>query len=57
MDGRIESEPQDDSLATAAGKVTVEEAHLDPLRHRVAAIDRAVRAFDPAPGAWCLLGD
>ena len=32
--------------------MTQDEAHLDPVHHSAQAIDRAVRAFDPAPGAW-----
>jgi methionyl-tRNA formyltransferase len=44
--------PQDPAGATAAGKVTVEEAHFDPRRHRAEAVLRAVRAFNPKPGAW-----
>ncbi|HAX82687.1 MAG TPA: methionyl-tRNA formyltransferase [Actinobacteria bacterium] len=43
---------QDETAATAAGKVTVAEAHLDPKRHHTTAMLRAVRAFNPKPGAW-----
>jgi methionyl-tRNA formyltransferase len=50
--GRSIASTQDESRATAAGKVTVEEAFLDPVRHTAAAVHRAVRAFDPKPGAW-----
>lgn len=50
--GDLSSTPQDDALATAAGKVSVEEAFLDPARHGHIAIDRAIRAFHPRPGAW-----
>lgn len=50
--GRSIAHPQDESRATAAGKVTVAEAFLDPGRHTAAAVHRAVRAFDPKPGAW-----
>jgi len=55
LDGEIEPEPQDEEQATAAGKVSVDEAHIDPARHSVAAVDRAVRAFDPAPGSWAVV--
>lgn len=50
--GRLSAMPQEDSLATAAGKVTVEEAFLDPERHSADAVTRAVRAFSPWPGSW-----
>lgn len=50
--GRLGAEPQDDDGATAAGKVEVEEAFLDPRRHTAEAVHRAVRAFNPKPGAW-----
>jgi methionyl-tRNA formyltransferase len=44
--------PQPEEGATAAARVRVEEAFVDPLRHRAEAVLRAVRAFDPKPGAW-----
>lgn len=50
--GRSIAHPQDESRASAAGKVTVEEAFLDPGRHTAAAVHRAIRAFNPKPGAW-----
>ena len=50
--GEIAPQPQDDDAATAAAKVTTNEAHLDPEHHSAVAIDRAVRAFSPKPGAW-----
>lgn len=53
LDGETVAVPQDDAMATAAAKVSTEEAHIDPLRHSADAVDRAVRAFDPKPGAWC----
>jgi methionyl-tRNA formyltransferase len=46
---------QGDAGATAAAKVRVEEAHVDPVRHGADAVLRAVRAFDPRPGAWSTL--
>ncbi|MDX1690652.1 MAG: methionyl-tRNA formyltransferase [Acidimicrobiia bacterium] len=49
--GDVEPRPQPDDGATAAGKVTVDEAHLSPL-HGPDAVLRAVRAFAPRPGAW-----
>ena len=53
--GEISPVHQDDAMATAATKVTTEEAHIDPTRHSAEAVDRAVRAFNPKPGAWCLV--
>lgn len=50
--GALPEAPQDDMLATAAAKVSVDEAFVDPSRHRVEAVERAVRAFHPRPGAW-----
>ena len=44
-------EPQDDSQATYAAKLSKEEARLDWARP-AAELARAVRAFNPAPGAW-----
>lgn len=55
VDGTLQSEPQDDARATAAAKVEVAEAFLDPRRHSVVAVHRAVRAFNPKPGAWGLV--
>jgi methionyl-tRNA formyltransferase len=48
-------EPQDEAAATFAPKVTREAARLD-WRRDAAALARATRAYDPAPGAWTLLG-
>ncbi|MHB0918727.1 MAG: methionyl-tRNA formyltransferase, partial [Thiobacillus sp.] len=45
---------QDDTLATYAAKLTKEEAKLD-WRHPAEVLARAVRAYNPAPGAWTLL--
>ncbi len=50
--GEITPRPQPEAGATAAARVRVEEAFVDPTRHRAAAVLRAVRAFDPRPGAW-----
>jgi methionyl-tRNA formyltransferase len=50
--GELEGQAQDDDRATAARLVRVEEAFVDPGRHSAGAVDRAVRAFDPRPGAW-----
>jgi methionyl-tRNA formyltransferase len=48
--------PQDATLATYAAKVAKSEARIDWCRDN-AAIDRQVRAFDPAPGAETRHGD
>ncbi len=50
--GEIDARAQDHGAATAAGMVKVAEAHVDAYRHSAEAVDRAVRAFDPWPGAW-----
>lgn len=50
--GELAPRPQPDTGATAAARVRVEEAFVDPTRHRREAVVRAVRAFDPKPGAW-----
>ena len=48
--GKIEAHPQDDSRATYAHKILKAEARLDWSKSGVE-IDRAIRAFNPAPGA------
>ena len=53
--GELTPEAQDDAAATAAAMVRVDEAFVDPVHHSAVAIDRAVRAFDPWPGAWATL--
>jgi methionyl-tRNA formyltransferase len=45
---------QDDAQATYAAKLSKEEAQLD-WRQPAAALARAVRAYNPVPGAWTLL--
>lgn len=52
VEGSITAIPQDGSLATAAAKVTIDEAFVMPARHTAEAVWRAVRAFNPRPGAW-----
>ena len=47
-------EPQDDALATYAAKLGKEEARLDWTRP-AARLARAVRGYNPVPGAWTLL--
>jgi methionyl-tRNA formyltransferase len=47
----IEPVPQDDSLATAAPKVTPDQARVD-WKRPASEIDGLVRATNPRPGAW-----
>lgn len=53
--GKAVEAPQNDALATHAPKIEREDARLpfDAPSDRVA---RLVRAYDPKPGAWTLLG-
>ena len=44
--------PQPEAGASIAKKVTVDEARLDPFGESAEALERAVRAFHPDPGAW-----
>ena len=50
VDGRLTPQPQDDTGATLAPKVTEDDARLDWTRS-ADALARAVRAFNPTPGA------
>ncbi len=52
--GQPEPEPQDDTLATYATKVTRETARVD-WSLDAPSVARRIRAFDPAPGAWTTL--
>ncbi len=49
--GRLAPQPQPESGATYAKKLRREEGALD-WRQEAALLERAVRAFDPWPGAW-----
>ena len=51
----LSATPQDASRATYAAKISKAEARIDWTRDSVA-LDRQVRAFDPAPGAQTSLG-
>ena len=55
VNGELEPRAQDESAATAAGRILRDEAHIDPQRHSPDAVIRAVRAFNPRPGAWTTL--
>lgn len=54
--GAIEERVQDESQVTYAPKIDREMARLD-FRKPAVAIARAVRAFDPRPGAWGVVHD
>ena len=47
------AEPQDDSQARYAEKITPQEAEID-WASDTATLDCHIRAFTPFPGAWCL---
>jgi methionyl-tRNA formyltransferase len=47
-------EPQDSTLATYASKISKDDARLD-WQHPADVLERAVRAFAPVPGAWCVV--
>lgn len=49
--GDLEARPQDESGANYAGKIQRQDAALDWTRP-AAEIARAVRAYNPVPGAW-----
>jgi methionyl-tRNA formyltransferase len=53
-DGRLPAQPQAESGAVYASRIEREEARID-WSADAGAIDRQVRAFDPAPGAFTLL--
>jgi methionyl-tRNA formyltransferase len=53
-DGSLRPQPQPGDGVSIAGKITVDDAHVDwsqPAIH----VDRLVRACTPAPGAWAML--
>jgi methionyl-tRNA formyltransferase len=52
--GKARPEPQDEARATYAPKITRQTSRLDWTRD-AASLARAIRAFDPEPGAWALL--
>jgi methionyl-tRNA formyltransferase len=53
--GTATEEPQDDSLACYAKKLDKAEARLD-FTAPASLLERRIRAFDPSPGTWCLVG-
>jgi len=56
LDGALEARPQDESLATYAGKIRKQDAAID-WRQPAGRVERQVRAFNPVPGASFVLGD
>ena len=53
--GAAREEPQDESQATYARKIERDHARIDWARPHLE-VARAIRAFDPKPGAWTTLG-
>jgi methionyl-tRNA formyltransferase len=54
LGGSFKARPQPADGVTYAAKISPEEARLD-WNGPATALDRAVRAFNPVPGAWTLL--
>lgn len=54
--GGISERPQDESQVTYAAKIDRAMARLD-FRRDAAEVARAIRAFDPRPGAWGVVRD
>ncbi|MCC6316179.1 MAG: methionyl-tRNA formyltransferase [Gemmatimonadaceae bacterium] len=54
LGGGVEEHPQDDARVTLAPKLTRDAARLEFHRPAVD-VARAIRAFDPRPGAWTTL--
>jgi len=52
--GRLEPKEQDEATATYAPKLSNADAELD-WRQPAEALERAVRAYNPVPGAWFML--
>jgi len=56
LDSSIEAAEQDDSAATYAGKIQKQDAELD-WSLEADALQRAVRAYNPVPGAYFFVRD
>ncbi len=54
--GKLAEEAQDETESCYARKLDKAEAHLD-FSAPAALLARRVRAFDPWPGTWCMVGD
>lgn len=56
VDGSLTATPQQDELATYAPKIRSADAELD-WRQPADELERKVRAYNPVPGAWFMLGE
>jgi len=56
LSGSLTAAEQNESLATYAAKIKTSDARLE-WQLFAADIDRRIRAYNPAPGAWFMLGD
>lgn len=56
VDGTLTATRQDEKLASYAPKIKTADAELD-WRRPASELDRRVRAYNPVPGAWFMLGD
>ena len=54
--GAAREEPQDESKATYAAKITREMAHVD-WTQSAESVSRVIRAYDPRPAAFSSIGD
>lgn len=56
LNGEMLPRPQDEALATYAGKIGKRDAELK-WQHSAQQLQRKVRAYNPVPGAWFVCGD
>lgn len=56
LDGKLEAQPQDDSMATYARKIRRQDARID-WNNDAEDVHRQIRAYNPVPGAYFELGD
>jgi len=56
LDGKLAATPQDDERATHAPKIRTADAELD-WQQPAPELARKVRAYNPVPGSWFMLGD
>ncbi len=54
-DGYVDSQPQDNALATYAPMLKKEDGHIDWTQNATE-IDRQIRALNPWPGVWTMTG-
>ncbi len=55
LTGTITQEPQDETAATLTPMFTRDTGRIDWKNDDAAQIERNIRAFDPWPGAWCVI--